>query len=410
MRNSILFLIVFSLLTACGAPSGATPMTSARPTGNSAMPTRFSLGSCTDVRQPTPDPNEVSLFAPVTEKEHILGRSDAYVTILVYSDFQCSSCAKLAALLNSFVAKYPQDVRVVFRHFPLESIHDKAALAAQAAEAAALQGKFWQMHDFLFSSQGEWLDKKPAEFQPWIIKQTASLGLDPARLQADMVSPAVTKTIQNAWDEGQRIKLPGAPMILINGEIIKWQVSLFDQLESLVLLAKLPKQQFNKCPPLVIDPAKQYTARLKTTRGEVLIKLRPDKAPNAVNNFVFLAQNGWFDNIPFYRVIPGVIAQTGDPTGTGLGNPGYFISSEKNTSLLYDRAGILGFSNSGPDSNGSQFFITLSAAPQFNKDFPIFGEVISGLDVLSQLSPRDPATSSAPPQADMLISVSIEAK
>jgi cyclophilin family peptidyl-prolyl cis-trans isomerase len=172
----------------------------------------------------------------------------------------------------------------------------------------------------------------------------------------------------------------------------------------------LPKKQFDKCPPLIIDPSKQYIARLKTTKGDVLIKLFADKAPNAVNNFVFLAQNGWYDNIPIYLVIQGFLVQTGDPSGTGLGNPGYFIPSENNPSLVYDRAGMLGMANSGPDTNGSQFFITLSAAQKLNNDYPIFGEVISGLDVLYQFPARDPSSGTILPQAEMLINVSIEEK
>jgi len=134
-----------------------------------------------------------------------------------------------------------------------------------------------------------------------------------------------------------------------------------------------------------------------------------DKAPNTVNNFVFLAQKGWFDNIPFHRVTPGFIAQTGDPTGTGLGGPGYFISNEKNN-ILYDRAGMLGMANSGPDTNGSQFFITLAPASQLNKDYPAFGQVVTGMDVLARLTPHDPTDYASLTRADMLITVTIEAR
>jgi len=410
MRNSIIVLIFSLIVSACGASASSTPAASARPAQVSPAPTRFSLGNCTDARQPTPDPNEASLFAPVEKNEHILGPLDAYVTVVVYSDFQCAACAKLAATLKTILEKYPKDVRLVFRNFPLESLHDKAALAAQFAEAADLQGKFWEMHDLLFSKQSEWLDLKPEQFQAWGLRQAASLGLDTARLESDLTSPVVKTSVQNAWDGGQKIKLPGTPVILVNGEIMKWQINLLNQMEGYILLAKLPKQQFGSCPPQIVDPLKQYTARLKTSKGDVLIKLFVDKAPNTVNNFIFLAQNGWYDNIPFYRVISGTLAQTGDPSGTGLGGPGYFIPSEKNTTLIYDRAGILGMANSGPDTNGSQFFITLAPEPTFNKDYPIFGEVISGLEVLSQLTPRDPSENSVLPPADMLISVSIEAK
>ncbi|MCX6068967.1 MAG: thioredoxin domain-containing protein, partial [Chloroflexi bacterium] len=142
MRNIILFSLITFILTACGTPVSSTPAPGV--VQATASPVALNLGKCVDARVPTPNPNEPSLFPPVSEQDHILGVRDAYVTILVYSDFQCASCAKLAALLKSLVEKYPQNVRVIFRHFPLESIHDKAALSAQAAEAAALQGKFWE--------------------------------------------------------------------------------------------------------------------------------------------------------------------------------------------------------------------------------------------------------------------------
>jgi cyclophilin family peptidyl-prolyl cis-trans isomerase/protein-disulfide isomerase len=408
-RNLFFYFLLSFMLVACAGQANAPAGSDSGSTSVAAIPTQFSLGKCVDTRPPTPDPNEKSLFPRVNTQDHILGAAKAYVTVLVYSDFQCAACAKLAPLLKSFVEKYPQDVRVVFRNFPLETLHDKAALSAQAAEAASIQGKFWEMHDLLFAKQTEWQAQKPADFQKWIIQQSAALALDPALFESDLTSPAITSLVQKTWDDGQKIKLPGAPVILINGEIVKWQVNLLSQLESFVKLAMLPKRQFGNCPPVVISPIKHYTATLKTNRGDIIIKLFVDKAPNTVNNFVFLAQQGWFDNSPFHRVVPGFIAQTGDPTGTGLGGPGYFIPSEKNN-ILYDRAGMVGMANSGPDTNGSQFFITLAPSSQLNKDYPAFGEVVTGMDVLNRLTPHDPSDYTSTTPADMLISVTIEEK
>jgi len=409
MRKLLFYFVFLFVLTACANQAGATTPSGTTQTQIKSSPTPFSLGKCVDTRPPTPNPNETSIFPKVGAQDHILGASDAYVTVMVYSDFQCAACASLAPLLKSFVEKYPTDVRVVFRNFPLESIHDKAALAAQASEAASLQGKFWEMHDFLFAKQSEWQALKPAVFQNWIIQQSSALTLDRTRFESDLDSPTITSLTQKAWGDGQKIKLPGTPVILINGEIIKWQVNLLTQLESFVKLAMLPKKQFGNCPPVVISPAKQYTALLKTSRGNVTIKLFVDKAPNSVNNFVFLAQKGWFDNIPFHRVVAGFVVQTGDPTGTGLGGPGYFIPNEKNN-LIYDRAGMVGMVNSGPDTNGSQFFITLAPASHLNKDYPIFGEVISGMNVLNLITPHDPTDYTTQTQPDTLITVTIEEK
>jgi cyclophilin family peptidyl-prolyl cis-trans isomerase len=234
--------------------------------------------------------------------------------------------------------------------------------------------------------------------------------LDKSRFETDLTSPEVAAIAQKAWDDGLKIKLPGAPVILVNGEIIKWQSTLLEGLESIILLARLPEKQFNACPPIVIDLSKQYNARLKTSRGEAVIHLLVDKAPNSVNNFVFLAKKGWYENVPFHRVVSGLAAYTGDPTGTGLGGPGYFIPNETNYSLRFDRAGMVGMANSGPDTNGSQFFITLGPAPQLSNDYTIFGQVVSGMDVLYQLTPRDPTTGDPLPEPDMLVSVTIEEK
>ena len=409
-RLSLIFFVFAIILSSCSTPPTATPGAGTAVPASASRTQRTSLGTCVDARLPTPDANGPSLFAPVNENDHSLGPKDAYVTVLVYSDFQCPSCAKLAILLKSLQEKYPKDVRVVFRHFPLISKHDKSALAAQATEAASLQGKFWDMHDFLFTNQAEWQTKKPDEFQKWLIDQSTKLGLDKSHFETDLTSPEITTTIKKAWDDGLKIQLPGAPVILVNGEILKWQSTLLDGLESIILLAMLPEKQFNTCPPVVIDPSKQYNASLKTSKGEVVIRLFVDKAPNTVNNFVFLAQKGWYENVPFHRVVSGFIARTGDPSGTGLGGPGYFIPNEISGSLQFDRAGMVGMINSGPDTNGSQFFITLGPAPQLNNNYTLFGQVISGMDVLSQLTPRDPTTGDPLPEPDMLISITIEEK
>lgn len=407
VRNFVLFILLSFLLPACTNNANPPRTEKIILTPNPPLPTRFSLGNCIDTRLPTPVSGELSLFHPVNSDDHSLGKADAFVTILVYSDFQCSSCASIAPLLKSFVKKYPKDVRLVFRNFPLISIHDKAALSTQAAEAASLQGKFWEMHDLLYSRQAEWLNLNPVDFQNWIIKQAESIPVNKSQFEADLTSPALETLAQKAWVNGQNIKLPGAPVILINGEILKWQPNLIDQLENLVKLAILPQKQFSSCPPMVIDPVKKYVATLITSKGTIKVTLFLDKAPNTVNNFIFLAQKGWYDNIPFHRVIPGFLAQSGDPTGTGLGGPGYYIPNETN-SFVYDRAGMVGMVNSGPDTNGSQFFITLAPAPHLNKDYSIFGQVTGGIEVLSLLTPFDPSNHQPDVEPDTLFTVTIE--
>ena len=408
MHKFLLLLLAFLFLsTAC------TPVTYKRvptPTILAPLSTRGAAETCIYFQQPTPNPNEPSLFAPVSPQDHVRGPADAYLTIMEYSDFQCQTCAKFAALLTRIQQKYPQDIRIVYRDFPLITLNDKAALSTQAAEAANLQGKFWEMHDLLFEKQAEWAKLDAAKFQAWVTGQAASLGLDKARFASDLTSPEIAAMPQKAWQDGLKIKLPGTPLILVNGEILKWQPALLNDLENIIRLDLLPKRQFKSCPPFVIDPSKQYLATLKTAKGDIVIRLFADKAPNTVNNFVFLAKAGWYDNVTFHRVIPGSIVQTGDPSGTGQGNPGYFIADEIDRTLQYDRPGLVGMTNSGPDTNGSQFFITSVAAASLNGIYTLFGQVVSGMDVLQKLSARDPKPGENVPDGDLLITVQIEEK
>ena len=133
----------------------------------------------------------------------------------------------------------------------------------------------------------------------------------------------------------------------------------------------------------------------------------PEQAPLAVNNFVFLARQGWYDGVTFHRVIPGYIAQSGDPSGSGFGTPGYAFPDDLNN-LRFDQPGLLAMASPGPDSNGSQFFITYQANAELNGRYVIFGKVIQGLDVLSRLTPRDPSSSADLPPGDVIQTVTIE--
>jgi cyclophilin family peptidyl-prolyl cis-trans isomerase len=139
-----------------------------------------------------------------------------------------------------------------------------------------------------------------------------------------------------------------------------------------------------------IDPSKSYDAVFTTDVGEFTVHLFADKAPVTVNNFVFLARQGYYDNTTFHRVLPGFMAQGGDPTGTGTGGPGYSFEDEFGPDLQFDRPGLLAMANRGPDTNGSQFFITYAPTPHLNGLHSIFGEVVEGADVLANLRTRDP--------------------
>jgi cyclophilin family peptidyl-prolyl cis-trans isomerase len=303
---------------------------------------------------------------------------------------------------------YPQDVRVVFRHFPL-NIHDKSIPAAEAAEAAGMQGKFFEMEKDLFENQAAWVNLTVEQFDTWLKGIAKVVGLDEAKFEADRKSDAVKQKVEAAIKEGERIGIPGTPFMVINGRAYQGPRD-FANLESIVKLTRLEDKMFTACPTLTIDKSKTYTATLKTAKGDIVIELFPDKAPFTVNSFVFLARKGWYDNMIFHRVLPGFVAQTGDPSGSGYGGPGYAFSNEIRTDLRYDKPGVVGMANAGPDSNGSQFFIVFSAQPALDGRYTIFGQVTQGLDVLAKLTPRDPSSGQKLPDGDLIQSVAIEEK
>ena len=165
-------------------------------------------------------------------------------------------------------------------------------------------------------------------------------------------------------------------------------------------------KQYNSAPAMTIDPSKEYTATFNMEDGsEFTIKLFADKVPNTTNNFVFLARDGYYDGVTFHRVIPGFMAQGGDPTGTGRGGPGYQFADEFHPELRHDKPGILSMANAGPGTNGSQFFITFVPTPHLDDHHAVFGEVIEGMDIVNAISPRDPMSARTP--GDAVTSITI---
>lgn len=400
MRTIALLLLSAILLGAC------------RPATSAARPTPLPPATATPLRtfcqvvQPDPTPEtEDALFPPPSPADFSQGPTDALLTVIVYSDFQCRTCADLADLLATLRADHPEQVRLIYRHLPLADKNDKSVLAARAASAAARQGKFWEVHDLLYKKQAEWFPLEPAAFQAWLENQATALGLNQEQFLSDMESAAVSQEVEQAVELARQIPVP--PLAIVNGRLQSGVLSYY-ALDTMLHLLELSRRQFSSCPPILIDPSRQYLATLHTEKGDIVLQLFADKAPFTVNSFVFLARQGWFDNITFHRVIPDFVAQTGDPSGTGMGGPGYYFPNEIDASLRFDRAGIVGMANSGPNLNGSQFFITLAPAAHLNGQYTIFGEVIAGMEVVRQLTPRDPQTGLWLPPGDRLLSVTIE--
>jgi len=168
-------------------------------------------------------------------------------------------------------------------------------------------------------------------------------------------------------------------------------------------------KQYDAPPPQVIDPAKSYTATFKTEHGDIEVELFAQQAPETVNNFVFLARDGYYDNTTFHRVINGFMAQGGDPTGTGRGGPGYQFPDEPGAlRLRHDSAGILSMANAGANTNGSQFFITHGPTPHLDGKHAVFGKVKDqqSMNVLMQIRERDPMRDREPGSALHTIEIS----
>jgi cyclophilin family peptidyl-prolyl cis-trans isomerase/protein-disulfide isomerase len=416
--NLILFVFIFSALLGACATAGAVQTEDVQPTEQPAASLDVSSvevegppspPTCIpNPPQPTPSEEDLAVYSVDPETDWIKGPVDAAITIVEYADFQCPYCSVASQNLDALMEKYPDDVRLVYRHFPLASIHDKAILAAQAAEAAGKQSKdaFWALHDLFYATQDTWSGYSIEDFTAWVVEVAAELGLDPVQFKADFNSEAIVAKAEAAWVDGQSLGIPGTPYIKIN--------SLYEaqadpqMLTAYVELIKMEEIQYTACPPLAIDQEANYLATVETDQGSFVIKLFADQAPLAVNSFIFLAENGWFDGVTFHRVLPGFVAQTGDPSGTGYGNPGYRFSIEATPGLVFDRAGLVAMANSGPDTNGSQFFITYAPAPNLNGGYTIFGEVVEGMDVVQAITPRDPQQGPNLPPGDLIVSVSIE--
>lgn len=160
-------------------------------------------------------------------------------------------------------------------------------------------------------------------------------------------------------------------------------------------------------PAMALDTAKTYEAVIHAEKGDVRIELYDDLAPVTVNSFVFLAREGFYDGVTFHRVIPGFMAQTGDPTGTGSGGPGYRFEDEFDPSLRHDAAGVVSMANGGANTNGSQFFITYGPAQHLDDKHSIFGRVIEGMDVVESLTPRNPLENPDAPPGDRIVGIEI---
>ena len=410
-KNIIASFVLLFLAASCASPSAKNTQAAEAPEIDPTV-TLFPTQAppCQSIStSPTPAPDAPSLFPPITEADHTRGPEDAAVTIVVYGDLQDATSGQFAEVMSRLLSEHPNDIRLVSRVFPLVGRNDKALFAAQAVEAAYKQGKYWELYDLLYSQQQNWMDMSVEDFEQWSAVQASALGMNVAQYQADVKSDAVVNLVQQNFETAREFGPFAVPLIIINGDIYLGPQD-FGSMNDIVGLILLQKKQYTECPPFTVDKTKQYIATLHTEKGDVVIQLFADKTPYTVNSFIFLAKSGWYDNITFHRVLPDLYAQTGDPSGTGKGTPGYYVISETLPDLTFDKPGMVAMVNSGPDSSGSQFFITYAATPEINGQYTIFGQVLSGMDVLKSLTPRNPQPGADNPPGDKLLSVEIEEK
>lgn len=403
-------ILSVGLLVGCVTPSAQTSTRTPAP-----RRTAPSLGP-TDPPRPTPTAASLQTGTPrptlapiplVATGEHQRGPREAAVTLVVYSDFQCLACAQLASVLSRLQTLHPQDLRLVFRHFPLLEQHDKASLAGQLAEQAAAQGAFWTVHDLLFQQRSEWVNLAPEDFMVWAAEQAQVVGLDDQAIQSALADGRYADRMVEAYREGLAMGIPTAPFLLLDGEPYMLPPEL-NYLEAAVRLQLLSARQFSDYPTFDIDLGREYLATLKLNRGEVVLQLYPQLAPLAVNSFVFLARQGWYDGNDLYQVQPGVFVESGDPTGTGLGDPGYHFAMEPSPSLRFDEPGMAALVPTSPETNGGRFFISLAPLPQLNGARTIFGRVMQGLELLRDLPARDPLLNLLDPSDGVLEGIEIE--
>jgi cyclophilin family peptidyl-prolyl cis-trans isomerase/protein-disulfide isomerase len=435
VKNKVAFILLLALLLSSCAPladvptpaelqptftlapriaGSATPAFTATPV-NSGAPTAFPTIAFT---ASAPAACQLSPVVPAldtlaeynvpdsSDTDHAYGSTSPKVTIISYCSYQRSACKNLVLALADLQQVYKEELRVVLRQYPQPELDDKSLLAAYAVEAAGMENRYWQMNNVLYSQQSDWLGLSPVEFQSWLVEQAGKLDINRTRWEANMADVNMRARVARVIDDAAGLQLAGTPVLFFNNIMVKTSIDP-DSLKVLIDYFLLPEKAYTDCPVMEIDTAKNYTATFKTEKGEIVFELFDDIAPLSVNSFVKLARDGWYDGSSFFRVIPGFVAQGGDPSNSGLGSPGYGISSEVDPMLRFDTPGLLALNRNTDGLSGSQFFITYTELPELDGQFTIIGRVIEGMSVVNSLRPRNPETDEILLAADVLITVTI---
>lgn len=427
MRKVAFLLLSISLLALMAGCSGSeTPAADPTPTIDTSPTTETETGSEdlatpeTIPASPTPsgpatcEPFTLTVesdIPPVTEDDHVYGPEDAPITFIEYADFQCPACSQLHTMREFLESRYGDQIRFVYRHLPLTEIHDKAIITAEAAEAAAAQGKFWEMHDLLYEKIQEWNNLPEEELIDKLVDYAEELELDTDQFSQEMEDHVYREEIQAAYEEYQEYagqEHMATPTYVINNVFYPTrQLGGFERLEGFIGLINMQDKMYESGPEEVIDPEKDYTATIRTSKGDIVIELFTEEAPVNANSFAFLAEDGWYDGQDFFFVDQEALALTGDPTNTGAGLPysGYQCDNEISPDLTFDKPGMVGLAPSGPATSSSSFFITFASQAEFTGNITIIGEVIEGMEVAQKLNEVQPGSDQ---EADTLETIVIE--
>lgn len=294
------------------------------------------------------------LLGAVNSSDWSVGPEDAVLTIIEYADFQCPYCADASLNLVDYQSRHRDEVRLVYRHFPL-SFHEKAVPAALAANAAGYQGMFFEAERFLFERQNEWSGLESNEaFREWLIREFGNF----SDIDFDLWYLAFSDSdkeaeIRNMYSEVIRTGIvSGTPTVFLNYADSNY---MFDgsSLDAMLGRLKAEKDSVRGCPGIVITEGSSYTAILETESGNIRFELFADTAPNAVNSFKFLAEQGWYDETEITADYNGLAVY-----GEGRGIPGYGIGIEFDENRLFEGPGYIGFDGSQLNENAGRFFIT----------------------------------------------------
>ncbi|MBN2557064.1 MAG: peptidylprolyl isomerase [Anaerolineales bacterium] len=378
--QALLFALLLYNLTAC---TSGNQLVEAEPTR--VRPTNTSVPASPD---PTSTPTPLSLDYPLPTWS--LGAIQAPVVFTIYGDYQSPPAAALDVILTQLLALHPGELKIEYRHFPLATIHDKSLIAVLAAEAAGQQDHFWDMHTWLYQNQNIWSSDDPQAFVERLLDVAENMGLDRDLFRKAITDSQLQARVEATFSHAIRLDILSVPYIEINDEPFVLPSTL-ENLEAYYQLARAATRQYEAYPPDLFDLEDILIVTIVLDNGaEIMIQLFPESAPLAVNSFLFLAQEGWYDGCGFYSVVPGIQVESGDPSHTGIGDPGYHFLTEIDPVRSFNQAGMLAMITRGPDANGSAFFITLTPRSELNGTRTIFGQVLEGLEQLESLPARSP--------------------